>query len=66
MYFFLPELKGRTLEELDYMFEAGVATRSFRKFDTSEMVAEKRKEHEETQAEKLGEEKMDAEIEHLA
>jgi hypothetical protein len=66
VYFFLPELKGRSLEELDYMFEAGVATRSFRIFDTSDLVAGKRREHDtELESEKQGD-KMDAEIEHVA
>ncbi|ORY27083.1 general substrate transporter [Naematelia encephala] len=45
VYFFLPELKGRTLEELDYMFEARIPTRQFRKFDSSGMLAEKKHEH---------------------
>lgn len=66
VYFFLPELKGRSLEELDYMFEAGVATRSFRKFDTSDLVAGKRRDHDtELESEKQGD-KMDTEIEHVA
>lgn len=32
VYFFLPELKGRSLEELDEMFESRVPTRKFRKY----------------------------------
>lgn len=45
VYFFLPELKGRTLEELDYMFEARIPTREFAKFDSSGMLADKRRAH---------------------
>lgn len=45
VFFFVPELKGRSLEELDYMFEARISTRSFRSFDSSAMLREKRQEH---------------------
>jgi len=34
-FFFVPETKGRTLEELDYMFEAKASARGFQSFDTS-------------------------------
>lgn len=51
VFFFLPELKGRSLEELDYMFESGVSTHAFRKFDSSEMLASKRQEHRTSVAE---------------
>lgn len=34
-YFFLPELKNRSLEELDAMFEAKVPTRQFRNYETT-------------------------------
>lgn len=46
VFFFVPELKGRSLEELDYMFEARVPTFKFRKFDTTNLLAQKRDEHE--------------------
>lgn len=32
MYFYLPEVKGRTLEEIDQMFEARLPARKFRKY----------------------------------
>ncbi|KAK5047501.1 hypothetical protein LTR84_006598 [Exophiala bonariae] len=32
VFFFLPEVKGRTLEEIDEMFEAKLAARKFRKY----------------------------------
>ncbi|KAF2469974.1 MFS monosaccharide transporter-like protein [Lindgomyces ingoldianus] len=32
IYFFLPEIKNRTLEEIDEMFEAKLAARKFRKY----------------------------------
>ena len=35
-YFFLPELKNRSLEELEEMFEAKVPLRKFRHYQTSE------------------------------
>ena len=28
-FFFIPELKGRTLEEVDQLFESGIALRKF-------------------------------------
>lgn len=31
-YFFLPELKGRSLEEVDVMFQAGLPLRKFNKY----------------------------------
>lgn len=33
-YFFIPELKGRTLEEVDQLFSSGVALRKFGKVKT--------------------------------
>lgn len=45
VYFFLPELKGRSLEELDYMFEARIGTRNFKTFDSSAILAQKRTQH---------------------
>jgi hypothetical protein len=47
------------------MFEARLPTRSFRKFDSAEMVADKRKAHD-TEVEHEGVEKKVAEIEHVA
>ncbi|KIW79504.1 hypothetical protein AYO20_02831 [Fonsecaea nubica] len=35
-FFRLPETKGRTYEELDYMFEAGIPARKFRDFKITE------------------------------
>lgn len=32
MYFYLPEIKNRTLEEIDQMFEARLPARKFRKY----------------------------------
>lgn len=32
MYFYLPEIKNRTLEEIDEMFEARLPARQFRKY----------------------------------
>lgn len=32
-YFFMPEMKGRSLEELDEIFEAGVPARKFKQFE---------------------------------
>lgn len=32
-YFFLPELKGRSLEELDELFRNGVSVRDFPKYE---------------------------------
>jgi len=32
IYFFLPEIKNRTLEEVDEMFEAKLPARNFRKY----------------------------------
>ena len=32
-YFFLPETKTRSLEELDEIFEAGVAARKFKQYE---------------------------------
>lgn len=53
-FFMVPELKGRSLEELDYMFEARIGTLKFKKYDTSDMLAQKRVEHEVQGAEKSG------------
>ncbi|GFZ44306.1 hypothetical protein JCM24511_02028 [Saitozyma sp. JCM 24511] len=39
--FMVPETKGRTLEELEYMFEAGVPIRKFASHNTSEILATK-------------------------
>lgn len=39
MYFFVPELKGRTFEELDELFERGVSARDFAKAETMVDVA---------------------------
>jgi hypothetical protein len=32
-YFFIPETKARSLEELDEIFEAGISARKFRMFE---------------------------------
>jgi hypothetical protein len=45
VFFFLPELKGRSLEELDYMFEARIPTRQFASFDSRELLEEKKRQH---------------------
>ena len=34
-YFCMPEMKGRSLEELDEIFEAGISARNFKKFECS-------------------------------
>lgn len=34
VYFYIPELKGRSLEEVDQLFESGVKLRHFNKFET--------------------------------
>ncbi len=41
----LPELKNRTLEELDLMFEMRIPARSFAKYDISDLVAERKEAH---------------------
>jgi len=46
VYFFVPELKGRSLEELDYMFEARISTRQFKHYDSTDLMAEKRIQHQ--------------------
>lgn len=51
VYFFLPEMKGRSLEELDYMFEAKVKTSQFGRFDASGLLTDKRMEHRTSVAE---------------
>ncbi|TIA89553.1 hypothetical protein E3P99_01987 [Wallemia hederae] len=38
VFFFLPETRGRSLEEIIYMFEKKVPTRQWDQFDTSKMV----------------------------
>jgi SP family sugar:H+ symporter-like MFS transporter len=41
VYFYLPEIKNRTLEEIDEMFEARLPARKFRKYVcTGRFVAE--------------------------
>ncbi|KAJ4204166.1 hypothetical protein NW759_015003 [Fusarium solani] len=57
-YFMLPELKNRSLEELDYMFETGISTRKFKGFDAAELLAQKRLEHG------TGKPEADVELEH--
>jgi hypothetical protein len=55
----------RSLEELDYMFEARIPTRQFGKFDSTAMMEEKRRQHH-TNVEDVREEpeKMAVEGEH--
>jgi len=36
-YFRLPETNGKTYEELDLLFEAGVPARDFKNYDTTEL-----------------------------
>jgi len=36
---------SRSLEELDYMFEARIPTRQFGKFDSTAMMEDKRRQH---------------------
>jgi len=36
----------RSLEELDYMFEARIPTRQFAKFDSTAMLEDKRRQHQ--------------------
>lgn len=43
VYFFLPETKGRTLEEIDEMFEARLGARKFRKYQCVGVQAEGKK-----------------------
>lgn len=43
-----PTFLGRSLEELDYMFEARIPTRKFASFDSSAMLEEKRRQHQTT------------------
>ncbi|WVW83537.1 hypothetical protein I302_105558 [Kwoniella bestiolae CBS 10118] len=40
-YFFIPELKGRTLEELDMLYEANVSARKFASYDLTALKAER-------------------------
>lgn len=48
VYFFLPEVKGRTLEEIDEMFQARLGARKFRKFACRGPLASESKEKEAT------------------
>ncbi|TIC33118.1 sugar transporter [Wallemia mellicola] len=45
VYFFLPETRGRTLEEIVYMFENKVPTRHWDEYDTSKMIVPNEKRH---------------------
>ncbi len=47
VFFFLPETKGRTLEEIDEMFEAKLSARKFRKYVCVGHLGEQGKEVEE-------------------
>ena len=39
VYFYLPEIKNRTLEEIDEMFEARLSARKFRKYVCAQRFA---------------------------
>lgn len=57
VYFYLPEIKNRTLEEIDEMFEARLPARKFRKYVcTGRVLAD-------DGDEKLGSERRDSEKE---
>lgn len=40
-YWLVPELKGRSLEEIDYMYDLGIKPRAFKKWDSTTMLAQK-------------------------
>lgn len=40
MYFTVPEVAGRTYEEIDELFEEGVPTRQFKQYRTRVQIAE--------------------------
>ena len=61
-YFFIPELKGRSLEEIDELFENKVPTHDFKSFETK-ILSKARKDVEE----RLGrDEKPDAKVEEVS
>ena len=45
VFFFLPETRGRTLEEIIYMFEKKVPARKWDEFDTTKMTIGNDKRH---------------------
>ena len=58
VYFFLPETKDRTLEEIDEMFEARVPARKFRTYKCVGRIAQVAKEHEDRPETSLTNEKV--------
>ncbi|OCF43453.1 hypothetical protein I317_02753 [Kwoniella heveanensis CBS 569] len=54
VYFFLPELKGRTLEELDMLYEAKIPARKFANYDLTAIKAERAAQNPHSHTEKEG------------
>ncbi|CAK7233199.1 hypothetical protein SCUCBS95973_008513 [Sporothrix curviconia] len=58
-YFMAPELKGRSLEEIDYMFQERVPIKDFHKFDTSAMIQQR---HEQAMAKGFDDDAIASEV----